>query len=145
MICSWRVSWPDLSPQSRSQYGVRPRLWHFEPRFRLCSLSNRQFTTLPIFLTFRYLLTPFSLLFSLLYLICFILKVPLWSIEFTPVCSMPLEARVKSVLSGDTVVLSHVHNPAQERVLSLAYVSAPRLRREGDEVSLSLFHFAEMS
>jgi hypothetical protein len=49
---------------------------------------------------------------------------------------MPLEARVKSVLSGDTVVLSHVTNPGQERTLSLAYVSAPRLRREGDEVSL---------
>lgn len=49
--------------------------------------------------------------------------------------SMPLEARVKSVLSGDTVVLSHVTNPSQERILSLAYVSAPRLRREGDEVS----------
>ena len=47
---------------------------------------------------------------------------------------MPLEARVKSVLSGDTVVLSHVANPAQERVLSLAYVSAPRMRKEGDEV-----------
>ncbi|PKY06323.1 transcription factor [Aspergillus campestris IBT 28561] len=46
---------------------------------------------------------------------------------------MPLEARVKSVLSGDTVVLSHVSNPGQERILSLAYVSAPRLRREGDE------------
>ncbi|EFE44555.1 hypothetical protein TRV_00663 [Trichophyton verrucosum HKI 0517] len=47
---------------------------------------------------------------------------------------MPLlEARVKSVLSGDTVVLTHVSNPAQERVLSLAYVSAPRLKREGDE------------
>ena len=48
--------------------------------------------------------------------------------------SMPFEARVKSVLSGDTVVLSHVTNPSQERILSLAYVSAPRLRREGDEV-----------
>jgi hypothetical protein len=47
---------------------------------------------------------------------------------------MPFEARVKSVLSGDTVVLSHVTNPSQERILSLAYVSAPRLRREGDEV-----------
>lgn len=47
---------------------------------------------------------------------------------------MPFEARVKSVLSGDTVVLSHVTNPTQERILSLAYVSAPRLRREGDEV-----------
>ncbi|KAJ5108555.1 hypothetical protein N7456_005230 [Penicillium angulare] len=46
---------------------------------------------------------------------------------------MPFEARVKSVLSGDTVVLSHVTNPTQERILSLAYVSAPRLRREGDE------------
>ncbi|GES64218.1 transcription factor [Aspergillus terreus] len=46
---------------------------------------------------------------------------------------MPLEARVKSVLSGDTVVLSHVSNPAQERILSLAYVSAPRLRREEEE------------
>lgn len=49
---------------------------------------------------------------------------------------MPLEARVKSVLSGDTVVLSHVTNPTQERILSLAYVSAPRLRREGDEVGI---------
>ncbi|KAJ5104576.1 RNA-induced silencing complex nuclease component Tudor-SN [Penicillium alfredii] len=46
---------------------------------------------------------------------------------------MPFEARVKSVLSGDTVVLAHVANPTQERILSLAYVSAPRLRREGDE------------
>ncbi|KAI9375758.1 hypothetical protein BJX61DRAFT_78233 [Aspergillus egyptiacus] len=46
---------------------------------------------------------------------------------------MPLEARVKAVLSGDTIVLSHITNPGQERVLSLAYVSAPRLRREGDE------------
>lgn len=56
---------------------------------------------------------------------------------------MPLEARVKSVLSGDTVVLSHITNPSQERVLSLAYVSAPRLRREGDEVSdyLCIFGF----
>ncbi|KAJ5908470.1 RNA-induced silencing complex nuclease component Tudor-SN [Penicillium taxi] len=42
-------------------------------------------------------------------------------------------ARVKSVISGDTVVLSHVTNPEQERILSLAYVAAPRLRREGDE------------
>lgn len=51
---------------------------------------------------------------------------------------MPFEARVKSVLSGDTVVLSHVTNPSQERILSLAYVSAPRLRREGDEVCAHL-------
>jgi staphylococcal nuclease domain-containing protein 1 len=47
---------------------------------------------------------------------------------------MPLEARVKSVLSGDTLVLVNITNRLQERTLSLAYVSAPRLRREGDEV-----------
>lgn len=41
---------------------------------------------------------------------------------------------MKSVLSGDTLVLTHVTNRNQERTLSLAYVSAPRLRREGDEV-----------
>ncbi|BDD59622.1 hypothetical protein MPDQ_001793 [Monascus purpureus] len=46
---------------------------------------------------------------------------------------MVLEARVKSALSGDTVLLSNIHNPSQERTLSLAYVSAPRLRKEGDE------------
>lgn len=51
---------------------------------------------------------------------------------------MLFEARVKSVLSGDTIVLSHVTNPTQERILSLAYVSAPRLRREGDEVGVWL-------
>ena len=49
---------------------------------------------------------------------------------------MPInQAKVKSVLSGDTLILASVNNPAQERTLSLAYVSAPRLRREGDEVS----------
>ena len=45
-----------------------------------------------------------------------------------------LPARVKSVLSGDTVILTKLDNPKQERTLSLAFVSAPRLRREGDEV-----------
>lgn len=44
-----------------------------------------------------------------------------------------LEAKVKSVLSGDTVVLHNVNNPKQERTLSLAFVTAPRLKREGDE------------
>ncbi|KLJ06212.1 hypothetical protein EMPG_10361 [Blastomyces silverae] len=44
-----------------------------------------------------------------------------------------LEARVKTILSGDTLILTHVTNRSQERTLSLAYVSAPRLRREGDE------------
>ena len=49
---------------------------------------------------------------------------------------MPInQAKVKSVLSGDTLILASVNNPAQERTLSLAYVSAPRLKRDGDEVS----------
>ena len=46
-----------------------------------------------------------------------------------------MEAKVKVALSGDTIVLHNVNNPSQERILSLAFVSAPRLRREGDEVS----------
>ncbi|MCJ1470211.1 hypothetical protein MMC07_008856 [Pseudocyphellaria aurata] len=47
---------------------------------------------------------------------------------------MPIsQAKVKSVLSGDTLILSSISNPSQERTLSLAFVSAPRLRREGDE------------
>ncbi|KAI9828284.1 MAG: hypothetical protein M1819_006622 [Sarea resinae] len=47
---------------------------------------------------------------------------------------MPIsQAKVKSVTSGDTLILTAVNNPNQERVLSLAFVSAPRLRREGDE------------
>ncbi|RCI08723.1 hypothetical protein L249_4688 [Ophiocordyceps polyrhachis-furcata BCC 54312] len=40
---------------------------------------------------------------------------------------------VKSVLSGDTLVLTSPNNPAAERIFSLAYVSAPHLRRDGDE------------
>lgn len=44
-----------------------------------------------------------------------------------------LEAKVKSVLSGDTVILHNINNPKQERTLSLAFVTAPRMRREGDE------------
>ncbi|KAI9788742.1 MAG: hypothetical protein M1816_006599 [Peltula sp. TS41687] len=47
---------------------------------------------------------------------------------------MPLQqARVKSVSSGDTLVLSSLNNATQERLLSLAFVSAPRLKKEGDE------------
>lgn len=48
---------------------------------------------------------------------------------------MPVnQAKVKSVLSGDTLILTAVNNPSQERMLSLAFVSAPRMKREGDEV-----------
>lgn len=42
-------------------------------------------------------------------------------------------ANVKSVLSGDTLVLTSTQNPALEKTFSLAYVSAPRLSKEGDE------------
>ncbi|KAI1363341.1 putative transcription factor [Xylaria arbuscula] len=42
-------------------------------------------------------------------------------------------ANVKSVLSGDTLVLASQNNPNAERTFSLAFVDAPRLRREGDE------------
>lgn len=40
---------------------------------------------------------------------------------------------VKSVLSGDTLILTSPNNPTAERTFSLAYVSAPHLKREGDE------------
>jgi staphylococcal nuclease domain-containing protein 1 len=42
-------------------------------------------------------------------------------------------ANVKSVTSGDTLVLTATNNPTLERTLSLAFVTAPRLRKEGDE------------
>lgn len=45
------------------------------------------------------------------------------------------QAKVKSVLSGDTLVLVSVHHPATEKLLSLAFVSAPRLQRDNEEVS----------
>ncbi|KAK0717134.1 hypothetical protein B0T26DRAFT_740666 [Lasiosphaeria miniovina] len=40
---------------------------------------------------------------------------------------------VKSVLSGDTLVVANINNPANERTFSLAFVSAPRLSKDGDE------------
>ena len=40
---------------------------------------------------------------------------------------------VKSVLSGDTLILTSPNNPSAERTFSLAYVTAPHLKREGDE------------
>ncbi|KAK4236747.1 nuclease domain-containing protein 1 [Achaetomium macrosporum] len=46
---------------------------------------------------------------------------------------MSFLANVKSVLSGDTLILTSPNNPAAERTLSLAYVSAPRLSKDGDE------------
>jgi staphylococcal nuclease domain-containing protein 1 len=47
---------------------------------------------------------------------------------------MPLlAAKVKSVLSGDSLVLTSVNNPNLERIVSLAFVTAPHLKKEGDE------------
>ena len=68
----------------------------------------------------------------------FLGAVPITSLPLckTTAIIMPVsQAKVKSVLSGDTLVLTSVNNPNQERILSLAFVSAPRMRREGDEVS----------
>ena len=45
----------------------------------------------------------------------------------------PFIANVKSVLSGDTLVLTSPSNPNAERILSLAFVTGPRLNRDGDE------------
>lgn len=47
--------------------------------------------------------------------------------------SKPFFGTVKSVLSGDTLILSSPNNPAAERTFALAYVTAPHLKREGDE------------
>jgi staphylococcal nuclease domain-containing protein 1 len=46
---------------------------------------------------------------------------------------MAIVAKVKAAISGDTLVLKSTKSGA-EKTLSLAYVTAPRLRREGDEV-----------
>ena len=48
------------------------------------------------------------------------------------------QANVKSVLSGDTLILTAPNNPKSERVLSLACVDAPRMKREADEVCFEL-------
>jgi staphylococcal nuclease domain-containing protein 1 len=43
------------------------------------------------------------------------------------------QAKVKSVLSGDSLVLTSIENPDRERSLSLAYCTSPHLKKEGDE------------
>ncbi len=42
-------------------------------------------------------------------------------------------ANVKSVLSGDTLILTSPNNPGLERTFSLAFVTGPRLSKDGDE------------
>jgi staphylococcal nuclease domain-containing protein 1 len=46
----------------------------------------------------------------------------------TAIMSAPMEAKVKSVLSGDTLVLQNKNR--QERTLSLAFINAPRLNND---------------
>jgi len=41
--------------------------------------------------------------------------------------------KVKSVLSGDSLILTSIEHPERERTLSLAYCTSPHLKREGDE------------
>jgi staphylococcal nuclease domain-containing protein 1 len=43
------------------------------------------------------------------------------------------QAKVKSVMSGDSLVLASTENPDRERVLSLAYCTSPHLKKESDE------------
>ncbi|KAI9047064.1 hypothetical protein LZ554_009138 [Drepanopeziza brunnea f. sp. 'monogermtubi'] len=44
------------------------------------------------------------------------------------------QAKVKSVLSGDSLILSSIAHPDRERTLSLAYCTAPHLKKDGDEI-----------
>ena len=48
------------------------------------------------------------------------------------------EAKVKSALSGDTLVLTSLHDPKRERIISLAFVDAPRMKRDAEEVRGSI-------
>lgn len=50
------------------------------------------------------------------------------------------QAKVKSVISGTSLTLTSVHNPSQERVLNLAFVTGPRLKKDGDEVKYPPVH-----
>ncbi|EHL00341.1 putative nuclease domain-containing protein 1 [Glarea lozoyensis 74030] len=43
------------------------------------------------------------------------------------------QAKVKSVLSGDSLVLAAIDNPDRERTLSLAYCTSPHMKKDGDE------------
>jgi staphylococcal nuclease domain-containing protein 1 len=43
------------------------------------------------------------------------------------------QGKVKSVLSGDSLVLTSIERPDKERILSLAYCTSPHLKKEGDE------------
>ena len=49
------------------------------------------------------------------------------------IAAMRHQAKVKSVMSGDSLILTSIDNPDLERTLSLAYCTSPHLKREGDE------------
>jgi hypothetical protein len=57
--------------------------------------------------------------------------------------SNPPSTTLTTVLSGDTIILIGKPRPdgkpPNERILSLAYVSAPRMKREADEVLLPTY------
>ncbi|CCU79622.1 transcription factor [Blumeria hordei DH14] len=57
------------------------------------------------------------------------------SLKSTVRYNMPMnQAKVKSVLSGDTLILTSIANSNSERTLSLAYCTSPHLRKDGDEL-----------
>lgn len=43
------------------------------------------------------------------------------------------QGKVKSVLSGDSIVISSIEHPELERILSLAYCASPHLKKDADE------------
>jgi hypothetical protein len=61
---------------------------------------------------------------------------------FNIMASVPVhQGIVRNVLSGDTLVVRRLNDPLKvEKVVHFAFVSAPRLRREGDEVSTPPLH-----
>ena len=62
--------------------------------------------------------------------------VPFGDLRITMANKPISQAIVKSILSADTVVLCSLSDSRKERILSLAFVDAPRTRKEGaDDVS----------
>lgn len=49
-------------------------------------------------------------------------------------CRAYIAANVKSVMSGDSLILTSPKNPNTERTLSLAYCTAPHLKKDADEI-----------
>ena len=49
------------------------------------------------------------------------------------IADMRHQAKVKSVMSGDTLILTSLENPNLERTLSLAYCTSPHLSKGADE------------